>query len=70
MRRRAFLGMLGGAVAWPLGARAESSGKAPRVGFFGISLNAPPPLAYYQSFLAQLRDHGFGDGQNVIVRHQ
>ena len=32
MKRRAFLGMLGGAVAWPLAARGQTSAKIPRIG--------------------------------------
>ena len=32
MKRRAFLGVLGGAVAWPLAARGQTSAKIPRIG--------------------------------------
>jgi putative ABC transport system substrate-binding protein len=50
--------------------RAQHSGKVLRIGFFGVSLNAPPPKAHYQGFLAQLRAQGFSDGENIIVEHQ
>ena len=32
MKRRAFLGVLGGAVAWPLAARGQTSAKILRIG--------------------------------------
>src|SRR5712672_4271670 len=32
MKRRAFLGVHGGAVAWPLAARGQTSAKIPRIG--------------------------------------
>ena len=40
MRRREFIAGLGGAVAWPLVARAQHGGKIPRVGFMGNSTAA------------------------------
>jgi putative tryptophan/tyrosine transport system substrate-binding protein len=71
MKRREFIRLVGGAAAaWPLGARAQQSDKTVRVGFFGNSLNSPPPIAYYQAFLARLRELGFTEGQNLIAEYQ
>jgi putative ABC transport system substrate-binding protein len=71
VRRREFLGVLGGAVAaWPLAARAQQSGKVVRIGFFGPSLNSPSTAANYQIFLTELRELGFREGENLAVEYQ
>jgi len=61
MRRREFLGTLGGAVAWPIVARAQQS-QMKRIGALVIG-NADAP-----SFLTELRkglrDLGRIEGQN------
>jgi putative ABC transport system substrate-binding protein len=42
MRRREILGVLGGAAAWPLAARAQQPEKLPLVGV----LSASPPHSF------------------------
>jgi putative tryptophan/tyrosine transport system substrate-binding protein len=63
MRRRDFLGFLG-AVAWPLGARSQESGRVYRLGFLIPSGREAPPIV---AFFDELRHHGFVEGQNLRV---
>jgi ABC-type uncharacterized transport system substrate-binding protein len=71
MKRRGFITLLGGAaVAWPFAARAQQTGKVWRIGFLGPSLEVPSISAQYQAFLAQLRELGFSEGQNLIVEYR
>jgi|SRR5262249_28942612 len=71
MRRREFLGALGGlTAAWPVAARAQQPGKVVRIGFFGPALTASATIAPYQAFLAQLREFGLYEGQNIAVEYR
>jgi putative tryptophan/tyrosine transport system substrate-binding protein len=63
MKRRKFITLLGGAAAaWPLAARAQQSGKLPRIGEIH-SIRSENSEAFQQG----LRDLGYVDGQNVLL---
>ncbi|HKZ04129.1 MAG TPA: ABC transporter substrate binding protein [Methylomirabilota bacterium] len=65
LTRRAFLaGMLSPALAPPLVASAQESGKVPRIGFFG------PRGELVQSFQQGLRDLGYTEGHNITIEYR
>ncbi len=71
MRRRELIALFGGAaVAWPLAARAQQTGKTIRIGFFGASLKSPAMAAQYHSFVDELRVLGFVERQNLIIEYR
>jgi ABC-type uncharacterized transport system substrate-binding protein len=70
VKRRTFITLLGGAAAWPLAARAQQARTVVRIGVLGPSLANPYPSTVYRAFLAQLRDSGFSEGQNLIAEYQ
>jgi putative tryptophan/tyrosine transport system substrate-binding protein len=71
MRRREFITLIGGAAAaWPLAARAQPARTVVRIGVLGPSLSTPFASTLYQAFLAQLRELGFNEGQNLIAEYQ
>jgi len=62
MRRREFITILGGAaVLWPLSARAQNTGKIPRIGFLGNS-TAAMETNLIGPFRDGLRQFGYEDG--------
>jgi putative ABC transport system substrate-binding protein len=65
VRRRDFLTLLGGAAAWPLGARAQQQRALPRIGLVSIGADPANPVIF-QPFLQQLRELGYVEGQNII----
>jgi putative tryptophan/tyrosine transport system substrate-binding protein len=67
MRRREFITLVGGMTAIPLVVRAQEVGKLYRIGYFGPALTSPPAVAPYQAFLAQMRELGFREGQNLTI---
>jgi hypothetical protein len=67
MKRRQFIALLGGAaLAWPVAARGQRSGKPPKVGFLfpGTEAVAPARIA---SFLEGLRAVGYHEPDQVAL---
>ena len=67
MRRREFISLLGGMTAIPLVVRAQEVGKVYRIGYFGPAQTSAPAIAYYRTFLAQMRELGFNEGGNLRI---
>ncbi len=68
MRRREFLGALGGSVAWPIAAPAQQPA-LPAIGFLRSTSSAGS--AHLVTALGQgLREAGFVEGQNVAVEYR
>jgi len=70
MRRREFLGMIGGAAAgWPLAARAQQDKNIHRIGFLANDPTLPAQAAG-KAFLESLQEHGFVEGDNIIIERR
>jgi ABC-type uncharacterized transport system substrate-binding protein len=66
MRRREFFTLLGGAVTWPVAARAQQPGRTQRIGVFSAA-DVPVTRARIDSFLLRLRELGWVDGSNLEI---
>jgi len=67
LRRREFIAGLGGAVAWPLTARAQSA--KPVIGFLrSTSVAVSTPMI--EGFRQGLAAAGFNEGQNVAIEYR
>ena len=69
MRRREFIGLIGGAAAWPVAARAEERGSPPtRRGFLPLgSPSSGSDLSLVEAFRKGVRDGGLLEGHDVIL---
>jgi putative ABC transport system substrate-binding protein len=67
MRRREFITLLGGAVIWPLAARAQQMGKVPHLGILNPGTTDPPATV---GFYKGLRELGYTEGQNIAIERR
>ena len=68
MRRREFISVIAGAMAWPLGARAQQAA-TPVIGF--LSARSPKDTSHLvTSFLNGLAENGFAEGQSVLIEYR
>src|SRR5215813_4271543 len=65
LRRREFITLLGGAVAWPLAARALEA-KRPTIGLLG-GATASAQAQWTAAFVQRLRELGWVEGQTVAT---
>jgi putative ABC transport system substrate-binding protein len=71
MRRREFITLLGGAVAWPIATRAEQRDRMRRIGVLvGSTVNDPQVQAGVAAFTKALQELGWADGRNIQVDYR
>jgi len=68
MRRRAFIGLIGGAAAWPLAVRAQAPAR-PVVGFLS-NRSAAESESVVAAFRSGLADAGYTEGRNITVEYR
>jgi ABC-type uncharacterized transport system substrate-binding protein len=65
MRRREFLGLLGGATAWPLAASAQKPARVRHIGML-VGINDPDIKAFQQ----ELEKLGWSEGRNIHIDYR
>src|SRR6516162_1473547 len=66
-RRRTFITLLGGAVAWPLAARAQQDERMRRIGVLVAVADDPEGQARVTAFVQALQELGWTVGRNVRI---
>src|SRR5262245_677143 len=72
MRRREFVGLTGGAAAWPLAAGAQQPARMRRIGVLMslASTDDPEAQARNDAFLQGLQEPGWSVGRNATIEYR
>jgi len=70
MRRREFITLISGAMAWPIAAVAQQRGRIPRVGVLWHAANAKEEQEYLGALTKAFRDLGYVEGKNIELDHR
>jgi ABC-type uncharacterized transport system substrate-binding protein len=68
-KRRELLTLIGGAMAWPLAARAQQPGKLPTIGFLGAT-TVSAWSHWVAAFVQRLRELGWIEGHTVKIEYR
>jgi putative ABC transport system substrate-binding protein len=68
MKRREFIGLLGGAAAWPLAARAQQPART--IGYLGATSSSAETYSMDRAFVRRLRELGWIEGGNIALEYQ
>ena len=68
MRRREFITLLGGALAWPVAASAQQGERVRRIGvLMNLAAEDPEGQGRYSAFAQGLEELGWRDGRNIRI---
>jgi putative ABC transport system substrate-binding protein len=70
MQRREFIGLIGGASAWPHLARAQQPDRMRRIGVLMAGTDDQEPQVRLAVFLQALQQLGWTDGRNVRIEYR
>src|SRR5437660_12735111 len=71
MRRRDFIIVIGGAAAWPLGARAQQAERIRRVGvLMAVAESDADVRSGVDAFQQRLQELGWKDGRNIRIDYR
>src|SRR5215470_18192389 len=71
MRRREFIGLMGGAAAWPLAAHAQQPDRMRRIGVLqGLAAEDPEAQTYVAALQQGLQEAGWTVGRNVRIDYR
>jgi ABC-type uncharacterized transport system substrate-binding protein len=70
MKRREFITLLGGTVAWPRAARAQRTSRIPKVGVLWHAGSAEQEGSNFRALVKGFADLGYVEGRSIVLEHR